>query len=84
MFNPYCRETKGCFNPTVRGEGGSGEGCGRRDCGCVRGVGSDFVRESASAQSQQTHRGIHTAAGIMTTGSCCRTTDANAEGTYSH
>lgn len=22
MFNPYCGETKGCFNPTVRGEGG--------------------------------------------------------------
>lgn len=26
MFNLYYRETKGCFNPTVRGEGGSGEG----------------------------------------------------------
>lgn len=44
MFNPYCRETKGCFNPTVRGEGGSGEGRGRRGCGCVGGVGADSVR----------------------------------------
>lgn len=57
MFNPYCRETKGCFNPTVRGEGGSGEERGRRDCGCVIGVLGDFVRESAllSLLSRQTH-----------------------------
>lgn len=33
MFNPYCGETKGCFNPTVRGEGGSGEGRERREEG---------------------------------------------------
>lgn len=30
MFNPHCRETKGCFNPTVSGEGGGGQG---RDVG---------------------------------------------------
>ena len=45
MFNPHCRETKGCFNPTVSGEGGDqgrdvgggrwGGGC----CGCVWGGG---------------------------------------------
>lgn len=41
MFNPYCRETKGCFKPTVRGRerggrvrGGTWEE-GRRGCGCV-------------------------------------------------
>lgn len=33
MFNPYCRETKGCFNPAVRVEGGSGEGRGWRGGG---------------------------------------------------
>lgn len=51
MFNPYCRETKGCFNPTVRGSerGGGGWGWvggggvsvgggGRRGRGCVEGV----------------------------------------------
>lgn len=36
MFNPHCRETKGCFNPTVRGEGGSWEGRGSRGGGFVR------------------------------------------------
>lgn len=38
MFNPYCRETKGCFNPTVRGEGEEREGQGRDVGGGVVGV----------------------------------------------
>lgn len=52
MFNPYCRKTKGCFNPTVRGEGGSGEGRERRGgvCGCVGRVGGDFFLVRGSAR----------------------------------
>lgn len=37
MFNPHCRETKGCFNPTVSGEGGGG-GQGRDVGGGGEGV----------------------------------------------
>lgn len=76
MFNLYCRETKGCFNPTVRGEGGSGEGHGRRGEGVVgvlegEGEGGDFVRESAHLSSLSLSHNRHieeyTATGIMTT-----------------
>lgn len=70
MFNPYCRETKGCFNPTVRGEAGSGEGRGRRGCGCVGGVEADFVGESALLSllslSHSRHIEEYTATGINT------------------
>lgn len=89
MFNLYCGETKGCFNPTVRGEGGSGEGGGRRGGGVVgvldgRGVGGDFVRESARLSllslSHSTHTEEYTAAGIMTTELCSHTADVHTEG----
>lgn len=34
MFNLYCRETKGCFNPTVRG-GAQGRDMGGGEKGVV-------------------------------------------------
>lgn len=90
MFNPYCRETKGCFNPTVRGEGEEREGQGRDVGGGVVGVlegwgwgvgmGGDFVRESARLSllslSHSRHIEEYTATGIMTTELCSHTTDA--------
>lgn len=58
MFNPFCTETKGCFNPTVREEGGSGEGCGRRGCGCVRGVGNELHSPSCHSVTPPAPLGI--------------------------
>lgn len=90
MFNLFCRETKGCFNPTVRGEGGSGEGRGRRGCGWVGrvgvGWGGDFLRESACLSllslSHSRHIEEYTATGIMTSELCSYTTDEHSEGTW--
>lgn len=66
MFNPHCRETKGCFNPTVSGEGGGGVRGGMWEVGgrvlwvCwggfCEGISSSLFTVS---QSQQTRRGIH-------------------------
>lgn len=88
MFNPHCRETKGCFNPTVSGEGGggSGEGCGRWGGGCCGCVGGDFVRESARPSllsvSHSRHVEEYTATGIMTSELCFHAAEAHTEGTY--
>lgn len=71
MFNPYCGETKGCFNPTVRGEGGVRGGTweaaeeGLWVCRMGGVLFFFFVRGMSSSlgltvtQSQETRRGIH-------------------------